>query len=194
MSVWAGGGAWLGTPACKSLTLAFTVCVATVAHLMIYFRLDGATQFLLNKYIRFFFLYPTHQLNFKPHTLIYLAALMQVYASCHSTPPSPTDLLPLSQRPSLPIQTSPNWPLPSFLIRWRDSRGISHISLVFTDKSASLGMPRLQLPIKRQQSPAALSGGREARDRKRRGAGGGEGREGEQTDRREEGGAAKATT
>lgn len=58
---------------------------------------------------------------------------------------------------ALPIQTSPNWPLPSFLISWRDSRGISHISLVFTDKSASLGMPRLQLPIKRQHSPAALS-------------------------------------
>lgn len=60
-------------------------------------------------------------------------------------------------QPFLPIQTSPNWPLPSFLISWRDSRGISHISLVFTDKSASLGMPRLQLPIKRQHSPAALS-------------------------------------
>uniref|UniRef100_A0A671UCA2 Uncharacterized protein n=1 Tax=Sparus aurata TaxID=8175 RepID=A0A671UCA2_SPAAU len=53
--------------------------------------------------------------------------------------------------------TSPNWPFPSFLISWRDSRGISHISLVFTDKSASLGMPRLQLPIKRQHSPAFLS-------------------------------------
>lgn len=91
---------------------------------------------------------------------------MQVCASCHS-PQSQHDLLPLSQRPPLPIQTSPNWPLPSFLIRWRDSRGISHISLVFTDKSASLGMPRLQLPIKRQHSPAALSGGGAARDRKR---------------------------
>lgn len=67
----------------------------------------------------------------------------------------------------LPIQTSPNWPFPSFLISWRDSRGISHISLVFTDKSASLGMPRLQLPIKRQHSPAALSE-REGRDKQAR--------------------------
>lgn len=75
---------------------------------------------------------------------------IQVCPSCH---------LPHSNTipPFLPIQTSPNWPLPSFLISWRDSRGISHISLVFTDKSASLGMPRLQLPIKRQHSPAALS-------------------------------------
>lgn len=79
------------------------------------------------------------------------------HAGVHQLSPSPPTL-PLAQ-PFLPIQTSPNWPLPSFLISWRDSRGISHISLVFTDKSASLGMPRLQLPIKRQQSPAALSGG-----------------------------------
>lgn len=83
---------------------------------------------------------------------------IQVCSRCH-LPPAATQ----SHR-SLPIQTSPNWPLPSFLISWRDSRGISHISLVFTDKSASLGMPRLQLPIKRQHSPAALSE-RERRDK-----------------------------
>lgn len=72
---------------------------------------------------------------------------------------------PFNQPPTvLPIQTSPNWPLPSFLISWRDSRGISHISLVFTDKSASLGMPLLQLPIKRQHSPAALSETERRRD------------------------------
>ncbi len=40
---------------------------------------------------------------------------------------------------------------------WSDSLGISQTSLVFTDRSASLGMPRLQLPIKRQHSPAARS-------------------------------------
>lgn len=57
----------------------------------------------------------------------------------------------------LPIQTSPNCPLPSFLISWRDSLGISHTSLVFTDRSASLGMPRLQLPINLQHKPAARS-------------------------------------
>lgn len=73
------------------------------------------------------------------------------------TSPHPTSPHTHPPPPVLPIQTSPNWPLPSFLISWRDSRGISHISLVFTDKSASLGMPRLQLPIKRQHSPAALS-------------------------------------
>lgn len=76
---------------------------------------------------------------------------IQVYSSC--PPPCPCNTVQLF----LPIQTSPNWPLPSFLISWRDSRGISHISLVFTDKSASLGMPRLQLPIKRQHRPATLS-------------------------------------
>lgn len=57
----------------------------------------------------------------------------------------------------LPIQTSPNCPFPSFLISWRDSLGISHTSLVFTDRSASLGMPRLQLPINLQHKPAARS-------------------------------------
>lgn len=76
-------------------------------------------------------------------------------ASVVISPPLPPTRIPSPL--ALPIQTSPNWPLPSFLISWRDSRGISHISLVFTDKSASLGMPRLQLPIKRQHSPAALS-------------------------------------
>lgn len=86
----------------------------------------------------------------------------------------PGVLQPLPSHPLLhdilPIQTSPNWPLPSFLIRWRDSLGISHISLVFTDKSASLGMPRLQLPIKRQHSPAALSErGREKKEWQRGG-------------------------
>ena len=76
--------------------------------------------------------------------------------------PAVTSPPPATQ--SVPIQTSPNWPLPSFLISSRDSRGISHISLVFTDKSASLGMPRLQLPIKRQHSPAALSDTERERD------------------------------
>lgn len=103
----------------------------------------------------FLMLLPTkHRQDFMSHTHTLFPVRMQVRASCHLHPPT----LPHAQ-PFLPIQTSPNWPLPSFLISWRDSRGISHISLVFTDKSASLGMPRLQLPIKRQHSPAALSGG-----------------------------------
>lgn len=87
-------------------------------------------------------------LNVPAHLLIlFYPGVLQMSPSSHCN----------STQPFLPIQTSPNCPLPSFLISCRDSRGISHISLVFTDKSASLGIPRLQLPIKRQHSPAALS-------------------------------------
>lgn len=107
-------------------------------------------------------------------TFLYFSLLYTVYTcSCFNTftcrcAPAVTFPHCNTVQPFLPIHTSPNWPLPSFLISWRDSRGISHISLVFTDKSASLGMPRLQLPIKRQHSPAALSEREQRRTRRRR--------------------------
>lgn len=69
----------------------------------------------------------------------------------------PRRLPPQARLLILPIQTSPNCPLPSFLMSCSDSRGISHTSLVLTDRSASLGMPRWQLPTRRQQRPAARS-------------------------------------
>ena len=58
---------------------------------------------------------------------------------------------------SVPIQTSPNCPFPRRLISCSDSRGISHTSLVLTDRSARRGIPLWQGTTKRQQSPAARS-------------------------------------
>lgn len=58
---------------------------------------------------------------------------------------------------SIPIQTSPNCPFPRRLISCSDSRGISHTSLVLTDRSARRGIPLWQGTTKRQQSPAARS-------------------------------------
>lgn len=72
--------------------------------------------------------------------------------------------------PVLPIHTSPNCPLPSFLMSCRDSRGISQTSLVLTDRSASLGIPLWHGTAKRQQSPAALSC-RRVREKSGRGGG-----------------------
>lgn len=63
----------------------------------------------------------------------------------------------------VPIHTSPNCPLPSLLINWRDSRGISQTSLVLTDRSVSLGIPLWQGTTKRQHRPAALSDRHEKR-------------------------------
>lgn len=59
-----------------------------------------------------------------------------------------------------PIQTSPNWPLPRRLMSCSDSLGISHTSLVLTDRSARRGMPLWHGTISRQHSPAALAGGK----------------------------------
>lgn len=64
---------------------------------------------------------------------------------------------PRLARRALPIHTSPNCPLPSFLRSWRDSRGISHTSLVLTERSASLGVPLGHGTARRQHSPAARS-------------------------------------
>lgn len=64
---------------------------------------------------------------------------------------------PRLARQALPIQTSPNCPLPSFLRSWRDSRGISHMSLVLTERSASLGVPLWHGTARRQHSPAVRS-------------------------------------
>ena len=64
---------------------------------------------------------------------------------------------PQLARRALPIHTSPNCPLPSFLRSWRDSRGISHTSLVLTERSASLGVPFWHGTARRQHSPAARS-------------------------------------
>lgn len=73
-----------------------------------------------------------------------------------SPPPLPARA-PAAQ--GLPIQTSPNCPLPSFLRSCSDSRGISHTSLVLTDRSASLGIPLWHGTTRRQHSPAARSWG-----------------------------------
>lgn len=56
-----------------------------------------------------------------------------------------------------PIQTSPNWPLPRRLISCSDSRGISHTSLVLTDRSVRRGMPLWHGTISLQHRPAALA-------------------------------------
>lgn len=70
---------------------------------------------------------------------------------CHPCPS------PWLAQQALPIQTSPNCPFPSFLRSWRDSRGISHTSLVLTERSASLGVPLWHGTARRQHSPAARS-------------------------------------
>lgn len=62
------------------------------------------------------------------------------------------------QKRYTPIQTSPNWPLPRRLMSCSDSRGISHTSLVLTDRSVRRGMPLWHGAIRRQHSPAALAG------------------------------------
>lgn len=69
----------------------------------------------------------------------------------------PASCLPWLAHQALPIQTSPNCPFPSFLRSWRDSRGISHTSLVLTERSASLGVPLWHGTARRQHSPAARS-------------------------------------
>lgn len=68
-----------------------------------------------------------------------------------------TSSLSLEVIGSIPIQTSPNCPFPRRLISCSDSRGISHTSLVLTDRSARRGIPLWQGTTKRQQSPAARS-------------------------------------
>lgn len=71
---------------------------------------------------------------------------------------APSEWPPYSEATrSVPIQTSPNCPFPRRLISCSDSRGISHTSLVLTDRSARRGMPLWQGTTKRQQSPAARS-------------------------------------
>lgn len=57
-----------------------------------------------------------------------------------------------------PIQTSPNCPLPRRLMSCSDSRGISHTSLVLTDRSVRRGIPLWHGTISLQHSPAALAG------------------------------------
>lgn len=69
-----------------------------------------------------------------------------------------SSLLPEEKKRYTPIQTSPNWPFPRRLMSCRDSRGISHTSLVLTDRSVKRGMPLWHGTIRRQHSPAALAG------------------------------------
>lgn len=87
---------------------------------------------------------------------------------------APSEWPPYSEATrSVPIQTSPNCPFPRRLISCSDSRGISHTSLVLTDRSARRGMPLWQGTTKRQQSPAARSAhstrqrAKKSRDRER---------------------------
>lgn len=57
----------------------------------------------------------------------------------------------------IPIQTSPNWPLPNRFKRCSDSRGISHTSLVFIDRSVRRGIPLWHGPTNRKHRPDARS-------------------------------------
>lgn len=88
-----------------------------------------------------------------------MKVLWQEFITCSCCASLPTAVqISVSARRHTPIHTSPNCPLPRRLMSCSDSRGISHTSLVLTDRSVRRGMPLWQGAISRQHSPAALAG------------------------------------